>query len=149
MEADRMGWMLPVLTPERFETQRGVVINERRQNYENRPYGLAQFAIARAVYPPDHPYAWPTIGETEDLVAATLDDTRDFFRATIRAASLAIAGDVAATDAFAMAVIADSARPGWRQSSASRGLRARHGAPDRSTCRASIWPGRVHALRGR
>ena len=105
MEADRMGWMLPVLTSERFETQRGVVINERRQNYENRPYGLAQFAIARAVYPPDHPYAWPTIGETEDLIAATLDDTRDFFTRYYHPgnASLAIAGDVSAAEAFALA----------------------------------------------
>jgi hypothetical protein len=45
MEADRMGWMLPALTPARFETQRGVVINERRENYENKPYGLAQFTV--------------------------------------------------------------------------------------------------------
>ena len=43
MEADRMGWMLPALTEARFETQRGVVLNERRESYENRPYGLAQF----------------------------------------------------------------------------------------------------------
>src|ERR1043165_2222903 len=50
MEADRMGWMLPALTQERFEAQRGVVINERRENYENKPYGLAQFMIARALH---------------------------------------------------------------------------------------------------
>ena len=47
-----MGWLLPALTPERFETQRGVVLNERRQSYENKPYGLAQFAIARALVCP-------------------------------------------------------------------------------------------------
>ncbi len=52
-----MGWLLPALTAERFETQRGVVLNERRQSYENRPYGLAQFAIARALFPDGHPYS--------------------------------------------------------------------------------------------
>jgi zinc protease len=105
MEADRMGWMLPVLTASRFETQRGVVLNERRQNYENRPYGLAQMTIARAVYPPDHPYAWPTIGEAADLEAATLGDARAFFASYYHPgnASLAIAGDIAAGEAFELA----------------------------------------------
>jgi zinc protease len=105
MEADRMGWLLPVLTAERFETQRGVVINERRQSYENRPYGLAQFAIARAIYPPAHPYSWPTIGEMPDLEAATLDDAREFFTRYYHPgnASLAIAGDISASEAFGLA----------------------------------------------
>ena len=48
MESDRMGYLLPALTRERFETQRDVVLNERRQNYENRPYGLAMMALARS-----------------------------------------------------------------------------------------------------
>lgn len=105
MEADRMGWLLPVLTAERFETQRGVVINERRQSYENRPYGLAQFAIARAVYPPDHPYAWPTIGEMADLEAATLGDVREFFERYYHPAnaSLVVAGDLSASEGFDLA----------------------------------------------
>ena len=105
MEADRMGWMLPVLTSARFETQRGVVINERRQNYENKPYGMAPFAVARTVYPPDHPYAWPTIGETADIEAATLEDVHDFFRRNYHPgnASLAIGGDITAAEAFALA----------------------------------------------
>ena len=105
MEADRMGWMLPVLTSARFETQRGVVINERRQNYENKPYGMAPFAVARTVYPPDHPYAWPTIGETADIEAATLEDVHDFFRRYYHPgnASLAIGGDITAAEAFALA----------------------------------------------
>jgi zinc protease len=104
MEADRMGWMLPVLTAARFHTQRGVVINERRQSYENRPYGLAQFAVAKAIYPPEHPYSWPTIGEIPDLEAATLDDARDFFTRYYHPgnASLAIAGDISAREAFGL-----------------------------------------------
>src|SRR6187397_1571391 len=60
MESDRMGFLLPALTRERFETQRDVVLNERRQSYENRPYGMVMMALSAALYPPDHPYSWMT-----------------------------------------------------------------------------------------
>ena len=104
MEADRMGWLLPALTPERFETQRGVVLNERRQSYENKPYGLAQFAIARSLWPDGHPYSWPTIGEPDDLRAMSVDEVRDFFVRYYHPAnaSIVVAGDVDPADAFAM-----------------------------------------------
>jgi zinc protease len=96
MEADRMGWLLPALTQDRLDTQRGVVLNERRQSYENKPYGLAQFTMMAAMFPSSHPYHWPTIGEPVDLEAATLDDVRGFFRRYYHPgnASLVIAGDV-------------------------------------------------------
>jgi zinc protease len=96
MEADRMGWFLPALSQKRFDTQRAVVLNERRQTYENRPYGLAQFALMDAMFPSDHPYHWPTIGEPADLAAATLEDVRAFFQRFYHPgnASLVIAGDV-------------------------------------------------------
>ncbi|MDA1305981.1 MAG: pitrilysin family protein [Acidobacteria bacterium] len=105
MEADRMGWLLPALTDERFETEREVVLNERRQTYENRPYGLAYFALSEAMYPADHPYHWPTIGYPTDLRATTVDDARAFFSRYYHPgnASLAIAGDVDVDAAIGMA----------------------------------------------
>jgi len=100
MESDRMGYLLPALTDEKFENQRSVVLNERRQNYENRPYGLAGMAIMAALYPPDHPYHWLTIGAADDIRGATLDQVKAFFQTYYRPgnASLAIAGDVNTDD---------------------------------------------------
>jgi zinc protease len=105
MESDRMGYLLPALTRERFETQRDVVLNERRQNYENRPYGLAVMAIAEALFPPDHPYHWLTIGGADDIRAMEFDDVREFFRTYYHPAnaSLALAGDIRTDDALALA----------------------------------------------
>jgi zinc protease len=96
LESDRMGHLLPTLTAPRFETQRGVVLNERRESYENRPYGMALIALAKALYPEGHPYSWPTIGAADDIRAAALDDVHAFFRTWYQPAnaSLAIAGDV-------------------------------------------------------
>ena len=96
LESDRMGYLLPALTAEKFENQRDVVLNERRQQYENRPYGLALMALMAALFPPGHPYRWTTIGEVADIRAATLDDAHAFFRAWYRPgnASLTVAGDV-------------------------------------------------------
>ena len=96
MESDRMGHLLPALTPSKFDTQREVVLNERRQNYENRPYGLATMATLGALYPPEHPYHWLTIGSPDDLRASTLDEVRAFFTRYYhpRNASLSVAGDV-------------------------------------------------------
>jgi zinc protease len=96
MESDRMGYLLPALTQAKFDNQRDVVLNERRQNYENRPYGLASMALLAALFPPDHPYHWATIGEIADLQAVQLDEVHAFFRRYYHPgnASLAIAGDI-------------------------------------------------------
>ena len=80
LESDRMGYLLPALTTAKFENQRDVVLNERRQQYENRPYGLASMALMAALFSREHPYHWTTIGETADLQAATVDDAHAFFR---------------------------------------------------------------------
>jgi zinc protease len=105
MESDRMGFLLPALTQAKFSNQREVVLNERRQNYENRPYGLAPMAMAAALFPPEHPYHWTTIGEIADLQAATLDEVRGFFSRYYHPsnASLAIAGDINPEDALSLA----------------------------------------------
>ncbi|HJR58411.1 MAG TPA: pitrilysin family protein [Vicinamibacterales bacterium] len=105
MESDRMGYLLPALTEAKFSNQRDVVLNERRQNYENRPYGLAGMALVSELYPAEHPYHWLTIGAAEDLRAAHMDDVRAFFQTYYhpRNASLALAGDVDVEDALRLA----------------------------------------------
>ena len=104
MESDRMGYLLPALTEVKFSNQRDVVLNERRQNYENRPYGLAPMAMLAALFPPDHPYHWTTIGEIADLQAARLDEVHAFFRRYYHPAnaSIALAGDIDPESALAL-----------------------------------------------
>ena len=101
LEADRMGFLLDALDQKRFDIQREVVKNERRQSYENRPYGMAQMLLQPAVFPPPHPYSWTTIGSPEDLDSAKLDDVKAFFRRFYAPsnASLAIVGDLAGDEA--------------------------------------------------
>jgi len=104
MESDRMGFLLPALTEAKFSNQRDVVLNERRQNYENRPYGLAAMAMLAALYPPQHPYHWTTIGEIADLEALRLEEVHAFFRRYYHPAnaSIALAGDIDAGSALAL-----------------------------------------------
>lgn len=79
MESDRMQHLMPALTQEKLDNQREVVKNERRQRYENAPYGMAHVYLGEAMYPKGHPYRHTAIGSHEDLTAATLDDVRAFF----------------------------------------------------------------------
>ena len=100
LEADRMGTLLDSLSQGKLDTQRGVVQNERRQRYENQPYGLMWEIAYDALYPAGHPYHWTTIGSMADLNAASLDDVKGFFRSyyTPNNAVLTVAGDVRAAD---------------------------------------------------
>ena len=79
MEADRMATLGATMTDEKLETQRKIVLNERRQTYENRPYGLAELALEENLYPEGNRYHWPVIGSAKDIEAARLDDVKRFF----------------------------------------------------------------------
>jgi predicted Zn-dependent peptidase len=80
LESDRMGFFLPALTQEKLDIQREVVKEERRQRYDNVPYGTAFERLLGLAFEPDYSYHWPTIGSMEDLGAASLDDIREFFK---------------------------------------------------------------------
>ncbi|MGE0443581.1 MAG: M16 family metallopeptidase [Vicinamibacterales bacterium] len=96
LESDRMGHLLETMTPARVDGQRDVVKNERRQSYENRPYGMASLELDKMLWPEGHPYSWPTIGHMEDLTAASYEDVVEFFKKYYAPnnASLVIAGDI-------------------------------------------------------
>jgi zinc protease len=96
LESDRMGYLLDTMTPKTVDAQRDVVKNERRQSYENRPYGLAQPTLSELLYPEGHPYHWPVIGYMPDLTAASHEDVVDFFKKYYAPAnaSLVVAGDI-------------------------------------------------------
>ncbi|MEX2569832.1 MAG: pitrilysin family protein [Gemmatimonadota bacterium] len=102
LERERMGHFLPVLDEEMLDVQRSVVINERKQVYENRPYGLAYETLQRLLFPEGHPYSWPTIGYTPDLEAMSLQDASDFYRRYYAPdnAVLVLAGDVGVEQGF-------------------------------------------------
>jgi zinc protease len=79
LEADRMGFLLDAVTQKKFEIQRSTVKNERGQNYDNRPYGLANETASRNLYPYGHPYSWLTIGYVDDLNRVDVNDLKNFF----------------------------------------------------------------------
>ncbi|MFG2069103.1 M16 family metallopeptidase [Micromonospora tulbaghiae] len=105
LEADRMGGLVPALTQETLDNQREVVKNERRQRYENVPYGDAWLRLLPLLYPPGHPYHHATIGSMADLNAADLATFQEF-HSTYYApnnAVLTVVGDTAAAEVFALA----------------------------------------------
>jgi len=95
LESDRMGHLLGAIDQAKLDEQRGVVQNEKRQG-ENQPYGRQYDILTKALYPKGHPYSWTTIGEMEDLNAASLEDVHEWFKSYYGAANavLSIAGDV-------------------------------------------------------
>jgi zinc protease len=105
MESDRMANLLGALDESKLSIQKAVVKNEYRQNYANRPYGMVWSLIAEALYPPQHPYSWMTIGIMEDLDRATMEDVSAFFRRFYVPgnASLTIVGDLDEDDALGLA----------------------------------------------
>jgi zinc protease len=105
LEADRMGTLLDSLTSKKFENQRDAVKNEKSQNVENQPYGLAYAEeMPKALYPTGHPYSWPVIGYVDDLNRANLDDVKNFFMRWYgpNNAILSISGDFNPTETLKM-----------------------------------------------
>src|SRR5262245_59747464 len=96
LESDRMGYLLDIVTPQLVDGQRDVVKNERRQSYENAPYGKALLRLSELLYPANHPYHWPVICYMDDLTAASQADVVDFFTKYYgpNNAALVIAGDI-------------------------------------------------------
>ncbi|MEO6790937.1 MAG: pitrilysin family protein [Ornithinibacter sp.] len=104
LEADRHGHLLAAVSQENLDNQRDVVKEEKRQRYDNQPYGNALIDVYAAVFPPGHPYHHPTIGSMEDLDAASLDDVHEFFRRHYAPDNtvLTLCGDITADAGFAL-----------------------------------------------
>jgi predicted Zn-dependent peptidase len=102
LESDRMGWFLPAMDQEKLDNQRDVVRNERRQRYDNQPYGDWDERMLAAVFPPDHPYHHSVIGSMDDLGRADLEDVAAFFDTFYRPnnAVLTLAGDIGPSSAL-------------------------------------------------
>jgi predicted Zn-dependent peptidase len=109
LESDRMGFLLPALTSEKFEVQRETVKNERAQRIDNQPYGRMSERFNQAMFPVGHPYSWPVIGWPEDLNRATVDDVKHFFQRWYgpNNATLTIGGDFDEQQALAYGQMLD------------------------------------------
>ncbi len=94
-EADKLGYFINTVTPAVVAKEIQVVKNEKRQSYDNQPYGFTYPVTVAALFPADHPYSWPVIGSSADLDAATIDDVHAFYRRwyTPNNATLVLAGD--------------------------------------------------------
>lgn len=99
-ESDRMGYLSNTVTQSAFANQQNVVQNEKRQSYDNRPYGHTNYVIDKNLFPEGHPYSWQVIGEMEDLFNATVDDVKAFHAKYYvpNNATLTIAGDFDSED---------------------------------------------------
>ncbi len=104
LESDRMGYLENTVTKSAFVNQQNVVQNEKRQSYDNRPYGHNSWLIAKNLYPAGHPYSWTVIGEMEDLFNATVDDVKEFHSKFYvpNNSTLVLAGDFETADVKAL-----------------------------------------------
>jgi len=102
LESDRMGFLLDAMTQDKLDNQKDVVMNERRQRYDNQPYGLAWEIIFSNLFPTDHPYHWPTIGWMKDIEQFELEDVKHFFKTyySPNNASLVVGGNINYDDAL-------------------------------------------------
>ncbi len=105
MEADRHGYLLDAVNQANLDNQRDVVKEEKRQRYDNVPYGHAMSTMYATVFPEGHPYHHPTIGSMDDLDGATLQDVHSFFQTYYRPSNtvLTLVGDLTPEEGFAAA----------------------------------------------
>jgi zinc protease len=105
LEADRLGGLLDTMTQESLDNQREVVKEEKRQRYDNVPYGDVMERLIRLTFPADHPYGHTTIGSMDDLNAASVQDVHDFFRSHYGPNNtvLTLVGDLTPDEGFASA----------------------------------------------
>ncbi|MDH6358381.1 pitrilysin family protein [Parabacteroides sp. PF5-9] len=103
MESDRMGYFINTITQQGLEREIDVVINEKRQGVDNRPYGHTDGVIYKALYPSGHPYSWTVIGEIADLQSSTVEDVKEFYHHYYAPnnATVVIAGDFKTEEAKA------------------------------------------------
>lgn len=101
LEANRMGKLLPAMTQQKLDTQRDVVMNERRWSMDNQPYGSWLEKLPALAFPEEHPFHHSLMGSMEDLTAASLSDVAQFFATyyTPDNAVLSITGDFDPADA--------------------------------------------------
>lgn len=94
-EADKLGYFINTVTEPVLAKEKQVVKNEKRQSYDNRPYGHNFSVISKNLYPATHPYSWEVIGSLEDLQNATLEDVKSFYNRWYvpNNVTLTIAGD--------------------------------------------------------
>ncbi|HLN20580.1 MAG TPA: pitrilysin family protein [Bacteroidales bacterium] len=104
MESDRMGYLTNTVTKKALVNQINVVQNEKRQNYDNTPYGFSQVITAKNLFPAGHPYSWTVIGEMEDLGSASVEDVRAFHKKYYAPnnATLSVSGDINPDEVKAM-----------------------------------------------
>jgi len=102
LDSDRMGYLINAMTQEKLDGQRDVVKNEKRQSYDNAPYGQSEEIIYKNLYPAGHPYNWTTIGSMADLSAASFEDVVESFKLYYAPnnACLSIAGDIKTGEAI-------------------------------------------------
>jgi zinc protease len=104
LESDRMAFLLDTLDSKKLDVQRDVVSNERRQSYENRPYGTAELRACDLLFPRPHPYYDCVIGTIAEIQSASMDDLKSFFRQFYSPsnASIAIVGNFDPAEAKAL-----------------------------------------------
>ena len=104
IESDRMGFLIDGIGQKALDIQRDVVKNERRQSFENAPYGPSSLAMMDTLFPEGHPYHGAVIGSMQDLSAATFDDVKNFYRDYYAPsnATVALAGDFDASQVKAL-----------------------------------------------